>query len=225
MTINTATTFTNHELFSNDVISNINKKLKLLTSVIIGTAIAFSLFVIMDLLISNNDIPPPILPKTNLVSIVLDPPKMNIITKPVSIPPPPPIIQPPKLMKTQAAKTISQAPVIDISTPNLSITDGNLLTGAAGIGDAMASPIFRVEPQYPVKAAQKGIEGWVDLAFNIDELGQVVDIEVVDSQPKRIFNRAARKALKRWKYKAKISKGKTIKTLGLSVRLDFTMAN
>jgi protein TonB len=61
------------------------------------------------------------------------------------------------------------------------------------------------------------------LRFSIDEVGGVTDIEIIEAQPKRVFNRAAKRALKRWKYKPKVVDGKTIKQTGLTVQLDFSM--
>jgi protein TonB len=74
-----------------------------------------------------------------------------------------------------------------------------------------------------MKAAREGKEGWVQMSFSIDTLGGVTDIKVIDSQPKRIFDREAKKALAKWKYKPKIVDGKPIVQTGLTVQLDFKM--
>jgi TonB family protein len=57
-------------------------------------------------------------------------------------------------------------------------------------------------PKYPWRARTRGIEGFVELAFSLDRKGNVVDVEVVDSLPEGIFDRAATKALKQWKFDA-----------------------
>jgi protein TonB len=95
---------------------------------------------------------------------------------------------------------------------------GNMMTR-----DGDATPIVRIEPQYPIAAARDGKEGWVQLSFSIDELGGVVDIEVIDAEPKRLFDREAKRALSKWKYKSKIVDGKPIKQTGLQVQLDFKL--
>jgi protein TonB len=89
--------------------------------------------------------------------------------------------------------------------------------------DGDATPIVRIEPRYPMKAAREGKEGWVQMSFSIDTLGGVTDIKVIKSQPKRIFDREAKKALAKWKYKPKIVDGKPIVQTGLTVQLDFKM--
>jgi protein TonB len=56
-----------------------------------------------------------------------------------------------------------------------------------------------------------GKEGWVKLSFTIDEVGGVVDVEVIDAEPKRLFDREAKRALSRWKYKPKVVDGKPVR--------------
>jgi protein TonB len=62
------------------------------------------------------------------------------------------------------------------------------------------------------------------LAFDINTIGQVVNISVVDSLPKRVFDKAAKQALKKWKYKAKLVDGKAVAQHNFSVQLDFNMS-
>ena len=69
-----------------------------------------------------------------------------------------------------------------------------------GKGEPADVPIRRVAPRYPTAASNRGQNGWVVLAAKIDEHGNVVDIEVVESEPGRVFDKAAKKALSKWKY-------------------------
>ena len=86
-----------------------------------------------------------------------------------------------------------------------------------------ATPIFRIEPRYPMAAARDGKEGYVVLSFSINKLGGVEDIKVLESEPGRLFDKEARRALKRWKYKPKVSDGVALKQTGQTVRLDFSL--
>ena len=58
-----------------------------------------------------------------------------------------------------------------------------------------------------MRAAKRRIEGWVKVEFTITKEGKVKDPVVVASQPSSIFNRAALKAIKRWKFKPQIIAG------------------
>jgi protein TonB len=63
----------------------------------------------------------------------------------------------------------------------------------------------------------------VKLSFTINEIGGVEDVSVIEAQPKRIFDKEAKRALRKWKYKPKVVDGKPVKQPGLTVQLDFKM--
>lgn len=102
---------------------------------------------------------------------------------------------------------------------------GSTILGKPGPGkqDSEAKPIVQIKPLYPIDAARKGIEGWVKLSFSIDKTGSVTNIEVLDSSPKRTFDRSARKALKGWRYQAKFVNGAPVIQDNLQIQLDFSM--
>jgi protein TonB len=109
-------------------------------------------------------------------------------------------------------------PSVDVGGANAGLSGPGAL-----VRDGDATPIVRIEPKFPTKAARDGIEGWVQLRFDIDELGGVDNVEVIDAQPKRVFDREARKALQKWKYKPKVVDGKAERQTGLTVQLDFKL--
>jgi len=86
-----------------------------------------------------------------------------------------------------------------------------------------ARPIVRIAPKYPMTAARDGTEGWVILGFDISAIGQVINVKVLDSQPNKVFDKAAKQALRKWKYRAKSENGQPITQQGFTVQLDFKM--
>lgn len=98
---------------------------------------------------------------------------------------------------------------------------GNI--GMGGGADRDVVPLVRIEPDYPMNARQRGIEGWVVVEFTISTAGTVRDAEVVASEPGTIFDKAAVQAVRKWKYQPKIKDGKPIERAGVKVRLDFEM--
>lgn len=64
-------------------------------------------------------------------------------------------------------------------------------------------PLVRIPPQYPSRAARRGIEGSVTVAFIITKKGSVRHPRVIDAHPPGIFNEAALRAIRRWRFKAK----------------------
>lgn len=65
----------------------------------------------------------------------------------------------------------------------------------------MLTAITRVNPRYPRRAKIRRQEGFVQLAFKIDSSGFVSDVKVMKSNPEGVFERAAIKAMKRWRFK------------------------
>lgn len=75
------------------------------------------------------------------------------------------------------------------------------------VGDAeplLLIPIHRQQPQYPIYALRKGIEGSVEVLFKIDPSGRVLPetLEVVKSTPPNVFDRSAVSAIKTWRFEA-----------------------
>ena len=83
-----------------------------------------------------------------------------------------------------------------------------------------AMPIIRVEPQYPPQAIRRGIEGYVTLNYTVTINGSIADIKIISADPPRIFNKAATRALLKWKYKPKVVDGKAV-PYNQSTTLDF----
>ena len=86
-------------------------------------------------------------------------------------------------------------------------------------------PLHRIEPRYPPRALKRNIEGYVVLTFTIDKSGIPKDIEVTESHPNRIFDREARRALKRWKYQPQMVNGIAQEIAGQKVKLEFRIQN
>ncbi|RMF21156.1 MAG: energy transducer TonB, partial [Deltaproteobacteria bacterium] len=95
--------------------------------------------------------------------------------------------------------------IVPVFEPRLDIAGGPYLGAAPSDTDVI--PMVRVNPQYPISAAERGIEGWVLVQFTITTAGTVKDAKVIDAKPSSIFNRAALRAIRKWKYKPKIVDG------------------
>jgi protein TonB len=93
----------------------------------------------------------------------------------------------------------------------------------SGGSDRDVVPLVRVEPQYPLSAKQKGIEGWVELRYTITKLGTVTDIIVTGANAGTIFNRSAIQAVSKWKYNPKIENGVAVERPGVRQRIKFQL--
>ena len=198
---------------------------RLIVSILIGAVIAFGLFVLMAELISNSGRPPEKPAETVVIDIVMaKPDDATQLRKRVPPPPPPPPKQPPKVEPIEPDKANVDTDGLGFNMPTVDVGGASVNIGSVGaMRDGDATPIVRIEPKYPVQAARDGKEGWVKLSFTINEVGGVEDVDVIDSDPKRVFDREARRALSKWKYKPKIEDGKPMKQYGLTVQLDFKL--
>ncbi len=70
------------------------------------------------------------------------------------------------------------------------------------------TPLVRFPPEYPMIAVRNNIEGYVLLRFVVTETGAVADPEVLRAEPPGVFDRAAMRAVLRWKYQPQIVDGK-----------------
>lgn len=139
---------------------------------------------------------------------------------------PPEPKKPPPLQKMAVSADAPQKTNLKMDMPKLSTSlkgNGPYLGQAGGGSSASSTPIVRIEPQYPRKAAMQGTEGWVMLSFDITATGSVDNVKVLDSKPRRIFDMEAKRALLKWKYKPAMEDGKAIAKSGEKIQLDFKL--
>lgn len=200
--------------------------LRALVSIIIGAAVTFGLFAFMAFLVGGGAQRAETSAETPVIEITMDRQDSKAQNKPRVVPkPPPPPEQPqkPEATPPESSSNIDTAMSfnmggVEAGGPSTGFKLGNMMTR-----DGDATPIVRIEPQYPIAAARDGKEGWVQLRFTINELGGIDDVEVIQAEPKRLFDKEAIRALKKWKYKPKIVDGKPLKQPGMTVQLDFTL--
>jgi protein TonB len=137
--------------------------------------------------------------------------------KPPEQPPPPPQMNFSQNLAPDDAMSNMIAPDVSAGM-ELAATDLN-----TGGSDRDVVPLVRVEPQYPMSAKQRGVEGWVELKFTITRAGTVANIVVTAANPGTIFNRAAVQAVSKWKYNPKIENGTAVDRPGVRQRIKFEL--
>ncbi len=191
--------------------------IRILFSLFSGVAIALALFWAMHYMISNDQYSLKRTDNLRMTEFIRYKRDTKIQSKDRLVPEKPKPKERPKQPKlqTQRAKVSKTAlPVMDM--PNLDIPlqtssfGGSVLTGIqVGAGEISTNviPLVRIPPTYPMRAANRRIQGWVKVEFTITKEGTVKDAVVVASKPSSIFNSAALKAIKRWKFKPHIIAG------------------
>ncbi|MEO5677478.1 MAG: energy transducer TonB [Usitatibacter sp.] len=72
---------------------------------------------------------------------------------------------------------------------------------AMAAGDAQV--VTKIDPEFPREAVQAGVDrGVVKARMTIDGTGEVTRVEVLDSNPRRVFDRAVVKTLSQWRFNA-----------------------
>ena len=116
----------------------------------------------------------------------------------------------------------SQEPMA-IMDSTVELEEGATNIGTASGSDTDIVPLVRVNPQYPMRALQREIEGWVEVRFTISTAGTVKNPVVIAYYPSTIFNRCALRAIRKWKYNPKIEDGEPVERPGVIVRLNFRL--
>lgn len=135
-------------------------------------------------------------------------------------PPPPPDMQLSNVPQENAMEIAAAMPEFEA---DLDLAQGPGGGAAAAANDTDVVPLVRVNPQYPARAMQRGIEGWVHLEFTITEAGTTRDIAVVDAEPVNVFEDAAVAAVRKYKYKPKVEQGRAVERPGVAVMLSFKL--
>jgi protein TonB len=140
---------------------------------------------------------------------------------------------PPTAEDVAASEKLSVIPGADLAALAPSVDYSGVGGGVGGLGaselavaggsDRDAVPQVRIQPDYPIQARQKKIEGWVDVQFTVAADGSVRDPIVIGAEPKGIFDRAALQAVKGWKYNPRIEDGRPVERPDLKVRIRFQL--
>ncbi len=128
-------------------------------------------------------------------------------------PPPPPMVSDP-----------SFRPSMDVAMgalPDFSATDVDIGTGFNP--DRDAQPLVRIPPQYPSQCQRTARElETVVVEFDVTPEGSVINARVLDST-NACFNRAAMRAVERWRYAPRIIDGQAQPRFGVRTAIDFGM--
>ena len=114
--------------------------------------------------------------------------------------------------------TISDGPDLNIDRSQVQMDTGLELSNASiSATDGDYLPLVAIAPQYPTRAAQRGIQGWCLVSFTVDGLGNVAEetIVVVDAEPANIFDRSSQRAAARFKFQPRVVDGKGVEVAGV----------
>jgi TonB family protein len=120
---------------------------------------------------------------------------------------------------TQAAAVV--APPLQEAAPAPLTVVKSAEEVAAIVSAATLRQVKRVEPEYPPRALDQLISGWVEMEFTVAVDGTVKDVVVTASEPKSTFDSAATAALRRWRFAPVVRDGQAV-TQRVRTRMRFT---
>lgn len=203
-----------------------NPLVRLVIGLPIAAIVVYALFQFMFLAINRDYDEPPEREQRTLEAITpqqeLTEARRNPRAKPQRLdsankPPPPP--------KLSTTKTD-----IDLPTPNISgqapqRLEFNRMSSLAfdpvAISDRDAQPIRPPVPQYPTRAAERGIEGSCDVRFDVDTRGRPYNITAQCTND--VFRRAAERAVERVEFAPKIVRGQAAERRNVVYPLVFQL--
>jgi TonB family protein len=103
-----------------------------------------------------------------------------------------------------AAEPLAANPT-QIAAARTALTDGIIAMETAKPMPASALKLVNyVAPVYPRTAAERGIEGWVDVEFTVSANGSTRDISAADASHERMFRTEALEAVAQWRFEPRI---------------------
>ncbi len=134
--------------------------------------------------------------------------------------PPKPPETPPETPPQDMDNLDPNTPTINIAPPPISANTTIGGPGSMNIAEGDYLPIVRVAPVYPARALSRGLEGHVDLSFTVTAAGTVRDPIILFSTSS-LFERAATRAVLKFKYKPRVVDGIPVDVSGVKTRITF----
>jgi TonB family protein len=82
--------------------------------------------------------------------------------------------------------------------------------------------VNKLEVQYPPRAMQDNVEGWVEVGYTVAANGSVSSVKILNSEPAKVFESAASGAVSHLRYKPPLRDGKPI-SVSTMVRIVFVV--
>jgi protein TonB len=134
--------------------------------------------------------------------------------------PPKPPETPPEVPPQDTDTVDPNAPTVNIPAPEVASNIEVSGPGGMNIAEGDYLPIVRVAPVYPARALSRGIEGYVDMGFTVTTTGTVRDPIVLFSTSS-LFDRAATRAVLKFKYKPRVVDGVPVDVPNVKTRITF----
>ncbi|OFC61570.1 energy transducer TonB [Candidatus Erwinia dacicola] len=144
------------------------------------------------------------------------PPEVVPQPEPVPIPKPEPkpvrkeVVKPKREVKPRPAAAPLETKPIEQSKPSTVLKTSPVPSTAVSTG---LRALTVGKPDYPARAFALRVEGRVRVQFDVDSSGQVDNIRILSAEPRNMFERVVKQAMRKWRYEA----GKSGKDLTMNI--------
>lgn len=201
--------------------------IRLLIGVPIAGVITFLLFMLMQVLIFTDEVELDTDVEDVRIVINEEVEEIDVRQRDVTLddvdavePPPPP---------PQIEREVADQPNEDLATQmgDLPAFETPELTGdnvSFDVSDRDAQPMVRIPPQYPPRAAERGVQGSCQVSFDVTPDGTPTNINILDCDSS-LFERSTIRAVERWRYEPKVQDGVAVWRRGVVTRLDYELTD
>lgn len=204
-------------------------------SVILGFAATLALFYLMQALIAGGKTAITQIPVTKFVNFVRVKVPPHVKTGEIKPIKPPPARREPRTVTPHFnPRTVGPA-TIDFGDKYVAPKPGPV---SKGYTDGAPMGFVKVQPIYPQRALSRGLSGWVIVQFTVTAQGKVANPFVVQNcawtkaagdgaechdSPNAIFDSAALRAAKKFKYRPRVVDGHPVETTALQNKISFEL--
>lgn len=86
-------------------------------------------------------------------------------------------------------------------------------------------PIAIVQPQYPPRGLQRGVEGYVVVEFTVTAIGEVADLRIAEAEPDRLFDKSAIEAASQFRFEPATQDGEAVAVQGVRYRFTYQLVD
>jgi periplasmic protein TonB len=198
---------------------------RLLVGAPLAAIVTFLLFTLMQILIFEDGTPLEEAGDDIRISIAEAPEEIQARVRDASIdqvedvtpPPPPPAIERARADQPTESMSTIVGGLPDFDRPSL--TGGDI---SFDVSDRDAQPLVRIPPQYPPRAAERGIEGRCSVEFDVTPDGNPTNVRIL-SCTNSVFERETIRAVERWRYEPRVQDGVPQWRRGVQTQFDYNL--
>lgn len=135
----------------------------------------------------------------------------------VTPPPPPPAIERARADQPSENMSTIVGGLPEFNRPQLAGGDISF-----NVSDRDAQPLVRIPPQYPPRAAERGIEGRCSVEFDVTPDGNPTNVRIL-SCSNSVFERETIRAVERWRYEPRVQDGVAQWRRGVQTQFDYNL--